>query len=219
MLSTALLAAEATIATTDAVLLACVLAVQGVLLRVYRAAREEDAPQPSRRLILWGWAACAAGILVKAPVVPGVAIVTIAGLAIWDRDIRWLRKLHALPGFLLTVLLVTPWLVAITIQSQGAFFEHSLGNDFAAKLAGGQESHGMWPGYYLLLSAATFFPAILFVAPGIVLGIARRGSGDPLPAGLGGRPGGCWWKRCRPSCRIMSYRPIRRWRSWRHCSC
>lgn len=32
----------------------------------------------------------------------------------------------------------------------------------------------MWPGYYLLLSAATFFPAILFVAPGIVLGIARR---------------------------------------------
>ncbi len=174
MLSTLLLAAEATIATTDAVLLACVLAVQGVLLRVYRAAREPDAPQPSRRMILWGWAACAAGILVKAPVVPGVAIVTIAGLAVWDRDIRWLRKLHALPGFLLTVLLVTPWLVAITIQSQGAFFEHSLGNDFAAKLAGGQESHGMWPGYYLLLSAATFFPAILFVAPGIVLGIVRR---------------------------------------------
>jgi 4-amino-4-deoxy-L-arabinose transferase-like glycosyltransferase len=174
MLSTALLAAEATIATTDAVLLACVLAVQGVLLRVYRAAREPDAPQPSRRLILWGWAACAAGILVKAPVVPGVAIATIAGLAVWDRDISWLRKLHALPGFLLTVLLVTPWLVAITIQSQGAFFEHSLGDDFAAKLAGGQESHGMWPGYYLLLSAATFFPAILFVAPGIVLGVVRR---------------------------------------------
>ncbi len=174
MLGTALLAAEASIATTDAVLLACVLAVQGVLLRVYRAAREPDAPQPSRRLILLGWAACAAGILVKFPVVPGVALVTIAGLAIWDRDVRWLRGLQALRGFLLTVLLVTPWLVAITIQSQGAFFEHSLGNDFAAKLAGGQESHGMWPGYYLLLSAATFFPAILFVAPGIVLGIARR---------------------------------------------
>ena len=146
MLSTALLAAEATIATTDAVLLACVLAVQGVLLRVYRAAREPDAPQPSRRLILLGWAACAAGILVKFPVVPGVALVTIAGLAIWDRDVRWLRGLDALRGFLLTFVLVMPWLIAITIQSQGAFFEHSLGNDFAAKLAGGQESHGMWPG-------------------------------------------------------------------------
>lgn len=174
MLGTTLLAAEASIATTDAVLLACVLAVQGVLLRVYRAAREPGAPQPSRRLILLGWAACAAGILIKFPVVPGVALVTIAGLAIWDRDVRWLRGLHALRGFLLTFVLVMPWLIAITIQSQGAFFEHSLGNDFAAKLAGGQESHGMWPGYYLLLSAATFFPAILFVAPGIVLGIARR---------------------------------------------
>lgn len=174
MLGSVLLAAEASIATTDAVLLACVLAVQGVLLRVYRAARDPDTPAPSTRLILLGWAACAAGILVKFPVVPGVALVTIAGLAIWDRDVRWLRNLQAVRGFLLAVLLVMPWLVAITIQSQGAFFEQSLGDDFAAKLAGGQESHGMWPGYYLLLSAATFFPAILFVAPGIVLGIARR---------------------------------------------
>ena len=43
MLGSVLLAAEATIATTDAVLLACVLAVQGVLLRVYRKARQADA--------------------------------------------------------------------------------------------------------------------------------------------------------------------------------
>jgi len=42
MLGTVLLTAEATIATTDAVLLACVLAVQGVLLRLYRAARDPD---------------------------------------------------------------------------------------------------------------------------------------------------------------------------------
>jgi len=190
MLGTVLLAAEASIATTDAVLIACVLAVQGVLLRVYRAARDPDVPPPTTRLILLGWAACAAGILVKFPVVPGVALVTIAGLAIWDRDVRWLRNLQALRGFLLTVLLVTPWLVAITIQSQGAFFEHSLGDDFAAKLAGGQESHGMWPGYYLLLSAATFFPAILFVAPGIVAGIARRG--EPAIRFLLVWAGG-WW--------------------------
>src|SRR3954466_6652966 len=42
MLGTVLLTAEATIATTDAVLLACALGVQGVLLRLYRAARERD---------------------------------------------------------------------------------------------------------------------------------------------------------------------------------
>ena len=122
---------------------------------------------------------------------PGVALVTIIGLAIWDRgDARWLRNLQPGRGFLLLLLLVMPWLVAITIQSQGTFFEQSLGNDFAAKLAGGQESHGMAPGYYLLLSAATFFPAILFLAPGIVLGIARRG--EPAIRFLLVWAGG-WW--------------------------
>ena len=71
--------------------------------------------------------------------------------------------------------MILPWLIAITIQSRGAFFEESLGNDFAAKMAGGQESHGGWPGYYLLLSAATFWPAILFVLPGLALAVSRRG--------------------------------------------
>jgi 4-amino-4-deoxy-L-arabinose transferase-like glycosyltransferase len=169
-----LLTAEATIATTDAVLLACVLGTQGVLLRLYRAARQADAPRPSTRMVLWGWAACAAGVLIKFPVAPGVAIATILGLLALDRDFKWLSSLRPLWGLFLALVLVSPWLVAITIQSQGAFLEQSLGNDFAAKIAGGQESHGAWPGYFLLLSAASFWPAILFVLPGIVVGVARR---------------------------------------------
>lgn len=184
MLGSVLLTAEATIATTDAVLLACVLAVQGVLLRLYRAARDPDVAAPSNKMILWGWAAAAAGILVKFPVVPGVALVTIFGLGGWDLWLRrksrepgaldWVKATRPVRGVILLLLLILPWLIAITIQSQGEFLEQSLGNDFASKLAGGQEGHGMLPGYYLLLSAATFFPAILFVAPGLALGIARR---------------------------------------------
>src|SRR5580692_10367597 len=60
MLGSVLLTAEATIATTDAVLLACALGMQGVLLRLYRAARDEVAPTPSGRLVTWGWVAMAA---------------------------------------------------------------------------------------------------------------------------------------------------------------
>jgi 4-amino-4-deoxy-L-arabinose transferase-like glycosyltransferase len=174
MLGSVLLTAEATIATTDAVLLACVLGVQGVLLRLYRAARDPEAPTVSGRLIFLGWAACAAGILVKFPVVPGVAVATVLGLVAWDRAWSWLSGIRLVPGFFLTLVLVSPWLVAITIQSQGAFFEQSLGNDLATKIAGGQESHGAWPGYYLLLSGLSFWPAILFVLPGLALGVARR---------------------------------------------
>src|SRR3954468_22005473 len=185
MLGSVVLTAEATIATTDAVLLACGLGVQGVLLRLYRAARDHGAPPVSRRLLLAGWIACAAGILVKFPVVPGTAVATILGLLAWDfwrrrkagtdePVLAWLRSLKLVKGFFLTLLLISPWLIAITIQSQGAFLEQSLGNDFASKMAGGQESHGAWPGYFLLLSAATFWPAILFVLPGIVQGLERR---------------------------------------------
>lgn len=54
MLGSVLLTAEASIATTDAVLLACALGMQGVLLRLYRAARDDSAPRPSGRLVMWG---------------------------------------------------------------------------------------------------------------------------------------------------------------------
>jgi 4-amino-4-deoxy-L-arabinose transferase-like glycosyltransferase len=194
MLGTVLLTAEATIATTDAVLLACVLGVQGVLLRLYRATRDGDFAGPRNRTVMWGFAALGFGILVKGPVVLAVAAATLIGLVAWDWwDARrnrkpdapadeptpepawaWLVVLKSWRGLLLVLLLIAPWLIAITIQSRGAFFEQSLGNDFAAKMAGGQESHGGWPGYYLLLSAVAFWPTILFVLPGIVYAVSRR---------------------------------------------
>lgn len=190
MLGTVLLTAEATIATTDAVLLACVIGVQGVLLRLYRAARDADFVAPRNRAVMWGWAVLGFGILVKGPVVLAVAAVTLIGLVGWDfweqrrnqkPDVpatapvwEWLTILKSWRGIGLLLLLILPWLIAITIQSRGMFFEEALGNDFAAKMAGSQESHGGWPGYYLLLSAASFWPAILFVLPGILLAVSRR---------------------------------------------
>lgn len=195
MLGTVLLTGEASIATTDAALLAAVVAMQGVLMRVWRAARVADAPQPSTRLVMAGWAAMAAGILIKGPVAPVVALLTVAGLLVWDRQWkdggwRWLAGLKPLRGLALTVLMVAPWLVAIAIQSHGAFFQQSLGNDFAAKIAGGQESHGALPGYFLLLSAVTFWPTILLVAPALVMAFQRRA--DPMIRFLLAWAAG-WW--------------------------
>jgi 4-amino-4-deoxy-L-arabinose transferase-like glycosyltransferase len=175
-----LLTAESTIATTDAVQLACLTGAMGVLFRVYLASRSPENPPVSHQLILIGWAAFAAGILIKGPVVPAVCALTIVALIAWDRwageswDWRWLKALKPLQGLGLAVLIVAPWAVAISLQSHGAFYEQSLGQDFAAKLAGGQESHGAWPGYYLALVTLTFWPAILFVVPGLGDSLLRR---------------------------------------------
>ncbi len=192
-----LMTAEATIATTDAVLLATVMGVQGVLLQIYRAASEGNSV--STRIVMWGWAAFALGILVKGPVIAGVAAATIAALLVWDwrgkTGVRWtwLKATKPLWGVPLMLLIVAPWLITIWRESQGAFFQQSLGSDFAAKLAGGQESHGAPPGYNLLLSAVAFWPAILFVLPGIGLGIAR--AKDATVRFLLSWAGG-WWLVC-----------------------
>ncbi|MDE2183292.1 MAG: glycosyltransferase family 39 protein [Alphaproteobacteria bacterium] len=171
--TTLLLSAEASIATTDAVLLACVLGIQGMLLRVYLGARESG-PPVGIGLIIAGWVAFACGILVKGPVVIGVAVLTLAGLAVWDREARWLRHTRPLVGLLVVLILVAPWLVAIGVQSHGHFFQQSLGHDFAAKLEGGQESHGAPPGYFLVLANFSFWPATLFLAPALARALAGR---------------------------------------------
>ncbi len=171
---TLMLSIEAKIAKTDAVLLATVVGSQAVLLRAYLAARDPDRPPLTRTLVLLGWAAFAVGILIKGPVVVGVCGVTVLALVLWDREWRWLGRLQPLWGLGLALLIVLPWLVAIALQSHGAFYEQSLGHDFGAKLAGGQETHGEPPGYYLLMTTATFWPATLFLIPSVGAAITRR---------------------------------------------
>jgi len=187
--TTLLMAAEATIATTDAVLLACVMGAQGVLLRVYQAARGV-ALAPGRRLLLLGWAAFAAGILVKGPVVIGVCAATAIVLSLWDREGRWLGRTKPLMGVALTLAVVLPWLIAIWLQSHGQFYEQSLGHDFAGKLAGGQESHGAPPGYFLALASLTLWPATLFLLPGLLAAIRNRA--EPAMRFLLVWAGACW---------------------------
>ena len=171
----ALLMSEAKIAKTDAVLLASVVAAQAVILRVYLSARSPGTSSaPGLRLVLLGWAAFGLGVLVKGPVIALVCIASIAAIVVWDREWRWLARLRPGPGLVIALGLVLPWLIAIGLASHGVFFEKSLGQDFAQKLAGGQETHSAPPGYYAALASLTFWPGSLFLLPGIIYGIGHR---------------------------------------------
>lgn len=170
---TLLLTAEATIATTDAVLLAAILAAQAVLLRVYLAAKGGGEPVP-RWIVLAGWAAFGIAVLVKGPVIFAVTGLTAILLSLWDQDARWLKTTRPLLGIGLVLLMVAPWIIAIGLKSHWQFFQQSLGQDFATKLQGGQESHGAPPGYFLVLVTLCFWPAVLFLLPGLVSAIAHR---------------------------------------------
>jgi 4-amino-4-deoxy-L-arabinose transferase-like glycosyltransferase len=169
-----LLMSEAKIAKTDAVLLACIVAAQAVIMRVYLSLRSPYAVTgPQRGLVLLGWAAFGLGILIKGPLIVLVCGATVIAVSLIDREWRWMLHLHPLSGFAVALLIVTPWALAIGIASQGQFYQQSLGQDFALKLMGDQENHGAPPGYYALLMHLTFWPGSLALLPGLALGIAR----------------------------------------------
>ena len=102
------------------------------------------------------------GILIKGPIVPMVVGLAAVVLAVVERNVRWLGRLRPWPGILIALAIALPWLIAIMISSHGAFLTQSLGNDMAAKLSGGQESHGAPPGAYLAMFPVTFWPGSLF---------------------------------------------------------
>ncbi len=173
--SSLLLMVETKIAKTDAFLLGTIVATQAIALRVYLHARTPlEVPTPSRALVLLGWAAFAAGILIKGPIIILITGATLLGLGLWDRKWRWLAALRPVSGLTLVLLLVLPWAIAIGIATDGAFYANSLGGDFASKLTGGQETHGAPPGYYTVLSFVTFWPASLVLLPGVLFAFRHR---------------------------------------------
>lgn len=170
---TLLVSSEAKLSKTDAVLLATVLASQGVLMRAYLSARIPGRIAPDLKLSLLGWTAFAVGVLIKGPIILLVCLATIVAISLWDREWRWFGRLYPWRGLLLMLAIVLPWGIAIGIESHGLFYEKSLGEDFGRKLIGGEETHGAPPGYYLALVSFSFWPATLLLVPGIVYGIKR----------------------------------------------
>jgi 4-amino-4-deoxy-L-arabinose transferase-like glycosyltransferase len=174
---TPLVASEAHQAKTDALLLACVVVAQGALAKYYLAARRGEA-KPGWGVALAFWLAQAAGILIKGPILPMVSALTIAALLVADRRVArgfiWLRGLRPLPGVALTIVLVAPWAIAVSLATQGQFIRQAVGHDFLLKLYDPPEAHEGWPGIYALLATATLWPGSLFILPGLVRAIPKR---------------------------------------------
>jgi 4-amino-4-deoxy-L-arabinose transferase-like glycosyltransferase len=169
---TFLLSSEASIAKTDAVLCGAVVLMQSALARIYGAARGVGAAGRLTGALMW--TGLALSILVKGPIGPMVFGLTVLALWALDRDGRWIRKLDWFGGVLLVALVVGPWAVAITVQTDGEFWGAAIGGDLAPKLVGGSERHGGLPGFHILSAPVMFFPAALLLPAALVAGWTRR---------------------------------------------
>ena len=127
--------------STDAVLLATVVAGYGALGRIYLGIHKPGAGRESWTLPAIFWTAMAAGILIKGPLIILFIGLTILTLVVADRSGRWLLGLRPIPGFIWMCLLILPWFVAILGKAGEQFIAGSVGEDMISKIFSGQESH------------------------------------------------------------------------------
>ncbi len=165
--STPLLIGEAHMAKSDALLLATVVIAQLGLIRTYK-----NHVSWLNWLFLWG--GIGFGVMIKGPITPLVIFLTVLAVSIIDREIKWVLKLRPLLGFSLVACICLPWIISIQIQSSGEFLQSSVGQDLLPKLLSGVESHGLPPGYYLLLALITLWPSSLFIYPALKFAINSR---------------------------------------------
>ena len=170
--TTFLLSTEAGIAKTDAVLCGAVTLAMAALARVYMAARAGETPIRPHKLLFW--LGFGLSILIKGPIGPLVIALAMIALSIWDRDVKWMRRLGWGWGLPLVLLMVGPWALAITIATDGGFWREAIGGDLAPKLVGAHESHGGFPGMYVLLAPLLFFPSTLLLPAAVATGWTRR---------------------------------------------
>jgi 4-amino-4-deoxy-L-arabinose transferase-like glycosyltransferase len=156
-----LLSTEADIAATDGVLCGAVTLAMAALARIYNASLEGRPPHRATKALFW--IGMTLSVMVKGPIGPMVAGLTIAALWLWDRRMSWVRTLGWGWGLILMVAVIGPWAMAITVATDGAFWGAAVGGDLAPKLLKGDLGHGQPPGFYLLTLPLLIFPFCLFL--------------------------------------------------------
>ncbi|MFN7902318.1 MAG: ArnT family glycosyltransferase [Holosporales bacterium] len=154
--STVLLSVEAHLAKTDAALLLVVTGVQAIILCQYQA--WQTGKRLRRHWIVVWWALLGIGILLKGPIVPLIAGLSLAWLKWIEKDRGFAKTFWDIWGLGLAIVIVLPWLVLIHQVSGGGFWREAVVNDLLSKAVSGQESHGAPPLFYAALSPLLLWP-------------------------------------------------------------
>jgi 4-amino-4-deoxy-L-arabinose transferase-like glycosyltransferase len=171
---TLLLTIEAHMALTDAMLLTAMVLMQGALGLIYLKSQDKNNDSAQKRWALptLFWLAMSFGFLLKG-VTPLVGILTIVALCLFDRNISWVKHVRPIWGIFLFVI-TSSWLYFVNEAEQTNYLNQMIAKDLWPKLISGHESHGAPPGYHLVLSVVTLWPASLFLWQAAVWGWKHR---------------------------------------------
>ena len=153
---------EARTAKTDALLLGF-----GMLAQVALAMLALKVTEIRPRFIGWPlalWAATGACILIKGPIFTMVTALTLAAYIGLTRDFGLLRRIRPGLGLLTAAAIAAPWLIAITVVTNGAFLAEAVGWSMLRKVSEAAENHTGPLGFHLMLSPVTLWPAAALLA-------------------------------------------------------
>lgn len=140
------------------------------------------------------WVAMGFAVMTKGPILPLLVFLCFVTLLIWERKLSWIKPLGFWLGPVLFLAIILPWPILMWQETGSAFLQGSVGGDLLPKLKGGHENHGGLPGYYALTTWLAFWPACLFLLPGLAFAVrAGRGkSGFDTPIAKSARLLLCW---------------------------
>lgn len=206
---------DSVMATPDSLFAGLIGLMMGALARVYQLFPEASAglkPLRLERLIFWS--ALGGAIMVGGLAALGLGLIVIGGLWVWDRQTGrpalWVRQMGWGWGSLILLAMCGPWVIDITIRSDGAYWTSAFASIFKPHhvLAGIGTGHPVFGLAVWLILPVLIFPwsflgpfgigaikqlrtdplvrvALIWLGGGMVMSFAGLWRLDPLP-GIGG---------------------------------
>jgi 4-amino-4-deoxy-L-arabinose transferase-like glycosyltransferase len=157
---------NAKLSTTDATLTCFLVLCQWALW--------ELALRNSRGWALTFWVGLALATLTKGPIGPVLIAFACFFSWWWGGPTSYLSRLRWSWGPAVFALITAPWYIAIGFLSNGDFYRVAMGYHVMRRMTQGIETHGGFPGYYIVLSLAVFYPWSAFLPPAIYQAWTKR---------------------------------------------
>ena len=171
--SSLLLVIESHMGTTDAMLLACMVLMQGGLWKAYHSFKKSS--KASLIGVLLFWLGMAAGVFIKGTS-PLIGLLTVVGLCISERSVKFLGQLKPIAGVALVVALSLIWIIPFSRAGHSNFLWDMIHKDALPKVLGNAQGHGAWPGYFIVLLPLMFWPCSILIFRGLTMAWQRRHS-------------------------------------------
>lgn len=176
-------------ARADMVLLAATTVAMGALFSIWHADHESKAARlklKQSRVLFWG--AMTVAVMVKGPIAPMIAVLTILALVVLKRKRGVMQRLGLVPGAVVVLAAIGTWVGLVGYEVGWAKYFKTIFDETIGRSVSAKEGHAGPPGYHLVLTSALFWPGSLLTGLALVrtwqhgMGPTEsRGSDEPRP--------------------------------------